>query len=246
MSFNIFKWCDEYLTHLKEAGIQIDNGVAVLPHDSIFTKQVKMVSTFKYRTDIPADIQKESVLCNYMPDSDLFVRLEKIEADAQLMKEYGGVCGQDLSPSVGMLRPRQRFSILINSIYNCELAMRGIKILPNSRVGDLGTTSMVNSFPNGVSFIAGMHGCKKYGFKKYGLYQLRLTIKEKQPPVLYVYGTLTVKEAQRLFWCNDFKIITFPDRRNRVRNDSKSYVLYFDGSGIQKVPYSDYLMGGAA
>lgn len=176
MKFNIFRWCDERLTQLKDSGIEIRDGVAFMPETMIYSGEVKCISTYKYRNDIPAEHRENSLLCNFMPDSDLFVRLAKLEEDYEEIKAYGGICGQDISPSIGMLRPRQQFSILINSIYNCCVGLRGTKILPNSRVGDLKTMSMIHSFPSGVSFIAGLHGCKNYGFKDYGLYQLRLLL----------------------------------------------------------------------
>lgn len=246
MKLNIFQWCDERLSQIKDAGIAIQGGIAVLPENMIYSDNVQMISTFKYRNDIPEELRKSSLLCNFMPDADIFTRLVRMDEDIHEMEKFGGICGQDLSPSVGMLRPRQRFSLLINSIYNCSMAIRGIKILPNSRVGDFGTMDMTNAFPNGVSFITGMHGCKNYGFKEYGLYQLRLIVREKKPPVLYVYGTLTTKEAARLFWCNEFRIITFPDRRNCVRNGAKAFIFYLDGQRIRKEPFKRYLIGGAA
>ena len=112
-----------------------------------------------------------------MPDKDIFVRLKNIDADLSIIKKYGGICGQDMSPSIGMMRPRQKFSIFINSLYNCYLANKGIRILPNSRIGDLGTMSMIVTLPNNANFIVGMYGCKDYGFREYGLHQLRMTIR---------------------------------------------------------------------
>lgn len=246
MTFNLFLWCDEKISQLKEAGIRIENGVAVLPEYAVYKGHVSMISTFKYRKDIADELKSTSLLCNFMPDENLFIRLKKIDKDIKIMEGYGGICGQDLSPSIGMLKPRQRFSILINSVYNCYVAIYGIKVLPNSRIGDMGTLSMINSFPQNVSFISGMHGCKNHGFKEYGLYQLRMIVREKKPPILYIYGSLTCKEARRLFWCNEFVIVAFPDRRNRVRNGNKSYAFYFDGNDIKKVPYEEYMIGSVA
>ncbi|MDD6733313.1 MAG: hypothetical protein PUE21_02065 [Lachnospiraceae bacterium] len=240
MKFNILKWCDDKITQLKENDISFENGVAVMPKDFIYQDEVSMVSTYKYRNDIPDGLKKTSLLTYFMPDDNLFNRIKKLEDEIYVLKEYGGICGFDLSPSVGMLRPRQRFSILINSVFNAYCGTCGIKILPNSRVGDLGTMSMTNSFPQGVNFITGKHGCNSYGFKGYGLYQLCVQIHEKQPHILYVYGSVSLKEARHIFrYSKDigFNIITFPDRRNRVRNKSQPHRICIENNKLVKKIY---------
>lgn len=235
--FNILIWSDEMISQLKEKGIRFENGVAVIPEKFIYQDKVSMISTYKYRNDIPDRLKSTSLLAYFMPDDNLFNRIRKLETEIPIMKEYGGICGFDLSPSVGMLRPRQRFSILINSIFNTYCGSCGVKILPNSRVGDLGTMSMTGSFPNGMDFITGKHGCNSYGFKEYGLYQLCLQIHEKQPHILYVYGNVSLKEARVLFRYSknvNFNIITFPDRRNRVRNKAQPHRICIENGRIVK------------
>ena len=240
MKFNILKWCDDKITQLKENDISFENGVAVMPKDFIYQDEVSMVSTYKYRNDIPDGLKKTSLLTYFMPDDNLFNRIKKIEEEIPIMKDYGGICGFDLSPSVGMLRPRQRFSILINSVFNAYCGIHGVKILPNSRVGDLGTMSMSKSFPERVNFITGKHGCNSYGFREYGLYQLCVQVHEKQPHILYVYGNVSLKEARHIFnYSKDtgFNIITFPDRRNRVRNKSKPHRIRVENGKLVKKIY---------
>lgn len=241
---NILIWCDEKISQLKEAGVVFDSGVAIIPLEFIYQDEVSMVSTFKYRNDIPEGIRDNALLTYFMPDDNLFNRMRKIEEEIPIMKEFGGICGFDLSPSVGMLRPRQRLSILINSVFNAYCGIHGVKVLPNSRVGDFGTMSMAKSFPAGVNFITGKHGCNSYGFREYGLYQLCIQIHEKQPNTLYVYGNVSLKEAGKIFRYSknkEFRIITFPDRRNRVRNRSRPYVIRIEDGKLTK---KKYVFGG--
>ncbi len=241
---NILIWCDEKITQLKKAGIVFESGVAVIPKEFIYQDEVSMVSTFKYRNDIPKEIRDSALLTYFMPDDNLFNRMKKIDEEIPIMKEFGGICGFDLSPSVGMLRPRQRLSLLINSVFNAYCGIHGVKVLPNSRVGDFGTMSMARSFPARVNFITGKHGCNSYGFRVYGLYQLGLQIHEKQPHTLYVYGNMSLKEAVKIFrYSKDkgFRIITFPDRRNRVRNKSRPYMISIVNGKLTK---KKYIFGG--
>lgn len=244
--FNILKWADDKISILKSEGIFFKNEIPQLPSKYVYNEIPIEVSTFAYRNDISEENISKSVLTYYMYEKNLWPRLYKIDADIEIIKRYGGVVGFDLSPSVGMLRPRQRFSILINAIHSCYLGINGIKIIPNYRAGDLGTLCAADYFPDNCSFMIGNLGCSNNGYKAYGEYQIDIVLCKKHPDILYVYGAISKKEASRLIRNNGFEIIAFPDRRNRVRNNSKSYRYYYDGNEICKVPYNASLIGGVA
>lgn len=247
MSFNILLWCDVMISYLKENDIEFRNGVAVLPRTAIYEGPIKMISTYKYRRDIPHEIKKDSLLCYFMLEPDLIPRMKKIIKELSEIKEYGGICGFDLSPCLGMLMPRQRLSILANSLFNCFCGVNGIKILPNSRVGDFSTMSMTVGFPDDVGFVSGKLGCNNYGFKNYGLYQLGLTINSKNPPFVAIYGGLSLKDARKIFRYSkrsDLKIFVFRDRRDRVRNGAKDYYYAYENGVIKKFPSPNNEEGG--
>ncbi len=166
--FNLLLWCDEKITYLKEQGIVFKKGIPQLPEEFIFKGRPSAVSTFAYRGDIPKRAKATSLLTYYMYEDKLWPRLRKIDEDIKELQKYGGVAGFDLSPCVGMLRPRQRFSILVNAIHSCYLGTKGIKILPNYRAGDFGTICAADFFSDNCSFIVGNHGCYSNGFKNYG------------------------------------------------------------------------------
>lgn len=246
LKFNILMWADEKISILKEKGVVFENEIPQLSSEHIYKGVPVEVSTFTYRNDISAENASMSVLTYYMYEKRLWPRLYKIDADIEILRKYGGVVGFDLSPSVGMLRPRQRFSILVNAIYSCYLGINGIKVIPNYRAGDLGTICAADYFPDDCSFMIGNLGCSNNGYKAFGEYQLDIVLYKKHPPILYIYGSISKKEAARLIGKHGFTIISFPDRRNRVRNNSKSYQYYRDGDSIYKIPYGTSMKGGAA
>ncbi len=170
----------------------------------------------------------------------------RIESDIKELKKYGSVAGLDLSPSVEMLRPRQRLSILVNAIHACYLGAKGIKILPNYRAGDFGTICAVDFFPDDCSFIIGNLGCDRNGYKEYGEYQLEILLRKKSPEILYVYGALLKNTATRLIKKYGFEVVSFPDRRNRVRNNSRSWHYWLLNGNVCKEPYADAAKGGVA
>ena len=246
MQLDLLRWCDAKISHLKGQGIPFINGIPQLPEEFIFRDMPKALSTYKYRRDIPENVRKDSLIVFYMYEIDLWPRLNKIETDLEVLKTYGGIVGFDLSPSIGMLRPRQRLSILVNAVYSCYCGTKGIKVLPNYRAGDFGTICAADFFPDDCSFMIGNLGCASNGFRKYGEYQLDILLLKKRPKTLFVYGSITRNEAARLIKQHGFEIITFPDRRNRIRNNSKSYRYYLSGDRIVKALYADATKGGVA
>ncbi len=246
LQFNILKWTDDKITYLKRHGIVFKKDIPQLPDEFIYKEAPRALSTFTYRKDIPDEIRDKSLLVFFEYENRLWPRLLKIDSDICIAKEYGGIVGFDLSPCVGMLRPRQKHSIMINAIHACYCGINGIKILPNFRGGDLGTICIADFFPDDCPFMIGNLGCTNNGFKEYGEYQLDILLLKKTPKILFVYGSITKSEAGRLIKRNGFDIISFPDRRNRVRNNSKSYRYYMLDGKICKVRYADLTKGGVA
>ncbi len=246
LQFNLLTWCDEHISYLKDSGIPFKKGIPQLPEKYLYKENPSAVSTYTYRNDIPIESRQTALLTYYMYEDKLWPRLNKINADIEELKKYGGVSGFDLSPCVGMLRIRQRLSILVNAIHACYIGTKGIKVLPNYRAGDFGTICAADYFPDDCPFIIGNLGCSNNGFKRYGEYQLEIVLSKKNPPVLFVYGSISKATAIHLIQRHGFEIIAFPDRRNRVRNNSKSYRYCMIGSKVTKVPYADAAKGGAA
>ena len=244
MQFNLLNWCDDKITYLKDRQISFVDGVPQLPREFLFDKEVKALSTYSHRKDIPDTVKADALLSFYMFDEFLWPRLYKVDDDLNTLKGYGGIVGFDLSPSIGMLRPRQRLSILINAIYSCYCGCNGIKVLPNYRAGDLGTVCMADFFPDNVPFMIGNHGCNRNGFKGYGLYETDIILGKKRPSILYFYGSVSKTDAEYLIRKYGISIITFPDRRNRIRNGSKSFRYLIEDNIIKKDIYYDATIGG--
>ncbi len=244
LHFNILKWCDDKISYLKTQGIQFKNGIPQLPDRFVYKEKPRALSTFKYRGDIPKGVRPYALIAFYMFEEDLWPRMLKIDGDVKIFKEYGGIVGFDLSPSVGMLRPRQQLSILINAIYSCYCGTKEIPVLPNYRAGDLETTFDADFFPDDCSFMVSNLGCVRDGFKEYGYYQLDRLLLRKRPEILYVHGSITEADAKRLVRRNGFKIVSFPDRRSRVRNCRKSYCYFLSNNEVCRTLYEDFTRGG--
>ncbi|SEP58035.1 protein of unknown function [Lachnospiraceae bacterium RM5] len=241
---NILLWCDEKLSHLKQNNVEIKNGIPQLSKDDLYTDVPKKMTTFAYRNDVSDSDKKETILTFFMYEEKLWPRLKTIDDDIKIMSEYGGISGFDLSPCIGMLKPRQRMSILINAIYSSYCALKGVKVLANYRAGDFSTVNLADYFPNNNQFIVGNLGCNRNGFKNYGYYMLIQVLRKKNPSNIYFFGGISKKEAEEYLNTSLNFIITFPDRRNRVRNDSKAYIYYLKNEKVVKELFEQDYKGG--
>ena len=213
----LIEWCDEKISVLKQNKIQFVNGIPVIPEEMLYSDIPDMIDTFVHRNEIPAEIAKKSLVSYFDDDTNLINRLLNVDNEISVLRQYSGICGFDLSPCVTMMRPRQKLSLLASAVYNCYVALYGIKVLPNCRVGDLATMSVINGIPPYTNIITGELGCHGNKLKMYGLYQLRLIIKQVCPTIQFVYG------------------------RHRTRDNKVPTVVEWNGMSYQKLPLKDYL-----
>ena len=237
----IIKWCDEKISFLKQNKIQFVNGIPVIPEEMLYTDIPDMIDTFAHRNEIPSEIAKKSLISYFDDDTNLINRLLNVDDEISVLKQYGGICGFDLSPCVTMMRPRQKLSLLVSAVYNCYVALYGIKILPNCRVGDLATMSVINGIPPYTNIVTGELGCHGNKLKMYGLYQLRLIIKQVCPTIQFVYGNLSKKDIRYICGRNEQLFIMYPDHRHRKLDNKVPMVFEWNGMSYQKLLLKDYL-----
>lgn len=241
---NLIKWCDEKITFLKSSGIVFKNDFPVLPEDSYYTDIPAVIESFQFRNKIPCDIRNQSLICYFSPDERLVQRLYKIDEEIAILHNYAGICGFDLSPSVTMLRPRQRLSLLVNSLFNCYVALHGIKVLPNCRVGDLANMSVLNNISPFTNVISGEIGCDRNGLHNYGTYQLRITLKKLSPPVLFTYGGLSKQDIKTICGRTPQNFISYPSARDKYFNNKEAKARIWNGTSVTDMSINEFRKGG--
>ncbi len=232
------------ISYLKKEGIEFIDAYPVLPKESYYTDIPLTIESFQFRNKIPENIQHESLVCYFSKDDRLISRLYKIDEEIPILQNYGGICGFDLSASVTMLRPRQKLSLLVSALFNCYVALHGIKVLPNCRVGDFANMSIIRSIQPYSNIISGELGCKKNGFNEYGLYQLRIITKRIVPEIMFIYGNISKKDIRCICGHAPQIFFVYPSARNKYRNGKKPQVILWDGSSACKIPLDDFLNSG--
>ena len=241
---NLITWCDHMISYLKKAGIEFIDDYPVLPKESYYKDIPLTIESFQFRNMIPEDIRHRSLVCNFSKDDRLINRLYKIDEEIRILQQYGGICGFDLSASVTMLRPRQRLSLLVSALFNCYVALHGIKVLPNCRVGDLANMSVLRSIPPYSNIISGELGCKKNGFKGYGLYQLRIITKKIVPEIMFIYGNISKKDILCICSQTPQNFLVYPSARSKYRNGKTPQAIIWNGSSACTMSLINFINNG--
>lgn len=232
------------ISYLKEEGIEFIDGYPVLPKESYYTDIPLTIESFQFRNKIPEHIRHRSLICYFSKDDRLLSRLYKIDEEMPILQNYGGICGFDLSASVTMLRPRQKLSLLVSALFNCYVALHGIKVLPNCRVGDLANMSVIRNIQPYSNIISGELGCKKNGFNEYGLYQLRIITKKIAPEIMFIYGNISKKDIHSICGHVSQNFLVYPSARDKYRNGKTPQAIIWNGSSACMMSLNDFMNNG--
>lgn len=102
-----------------------------------------------------------------------------------------------MSPNIFWPAEQQLFNILLSQLYTAYLAVNGIKIIPNWRIGDLSTLKVLNSYPRDIQYVVGTLGSIRNN-KTLGLEYLRAKVIVSSPSRLLIYGKIASEYVQEL------------------------------------------------
>lgn len=199
---------------LKSKGVQFShNGYPVFEKEFIKETFPNRIVPFNHRSCVK---NKSGVaLCYFTNDEILYKTLcnDGNGLDNGLTN-IEAVCGFDLSPRKGWPGKLQKFNILISQFFTMAIALKGVKIIPNFRIGNIDTISCLDSYPKSVPYVIGALGCYKRKVTQEDLLYFRLKLLKAQPSALCIYGTL---EKEYLEIISEFGI------EYRVYQDYRSY-----------------------
>lgn len=100
-----------------------------------------------------------TVICFYSSDSEILPRINKLWDEIDIYKQYLGVVIPDLSVTPDMDYEMQAFIMLVNQLFGAVLAVNGVKIIFNTRVGNAKTLGLLSNIPIGIMSSSGFLGC---------------------------------------------------------------------------------------
>lgn len=184
--FDLIKKADEYITYLKNHNFKFDeNGFPIFTKDMFLTETPELIVPYSNRKDKRINDKKKTLLCTFTPDRRIYPRLNKIFEEIEIYKEYIGVATSDVTVTEDMDKEWQELIILLNQLYGAILAVNEIKIVFNTRVGNLDNINLLKNVPKNIMCISGFLGCKISN--KYD-YSYLTKILELFPKKLLIYG----------------------------------------------------------
>lgn len=185
MHIDLFSIADELYNYLTDHGIRFNSsGYPIMPSDMLLRDIPDEIIPFEHRNAAVA--KDRAVLCHFANDELLYRRVKKYKEDTEILRDYMGVTGFDLSPRISWDIRKQRFHLLLNRMIDAYRIINKVYFMPNFRTGLLNTLDSV-SYPPGTMYAVGSLGCAR-GNKINNEVSLRTKLLYLRPSMLLIYG----------------------------------------------------------
>lgn len=153
---------EDYTRYLEAAGMSFDaNGFPLIDRGCFLSEWPDEIITYQYRNNRLVTDSRKTVLCHFAPDSRIYPRLEKLYEEVDVYLGYMGVVMFDVTVTYDMSLEWQDFIMLLNQLATAVLAVNGVPIMPNMRIGSPDSVYNLSSFPEGLLWATGTLGCAK-------------------------------------------------------------------------------------
>lgn len=179
---------DVYLAYLIDGANRTKTDeFPVIERWMISTEPPKEIVQWDRRRDVVKP--KDTAMCFYCSDCSFTPILGNPKRYVDKMKEYGMVVGIDASPYDNMPLVVQKSQIYLNLAITYYFGRKGIKVIPNVRLGDDRTFTSLEAYPKKTLIAVGTHGfTKKLANKAIFINQVHEIIDVLEPLGICVYG----------------------------------------------------------
>lgn len=185
---DLIKMSDKYISYLKDNNFKFDkNGFPIFTEDMFLKELPDQIVPYSNRNNKLVKNKKKTLLCSFTSDVRIYPRFKNIFNEIDIYKQYLGVATPDITVTEDMDIEWQQSIILLNQLFAAVLAVNGIKIVLNTRIGSIQNIRLFKHYPKNVICISGFLGCakdEKYSFNYLSkiLYLL--------PSTLLIYGKI--------------------------------------------------------
>lgn len=136
-----------------------EDGWPIFEPEHFLTIWPKNMITYQNRNNSRISDKKNTVLCFYTSDNQIYRRFRKIEEDIPIYREFAGIVFPDITVTRDMDVELQNAIILANHMFAAVLAVEGIKLVFNTRCGVKDTQKSFRNIPRNVMCSSGFLGC---------------------------------------------------------------------------------------
>lgn len=135
------------------------------------------------------NVISETALSFYSEDSTFNCVLSDPERYVDICRQYACVIGMDASPYDNMPLVVQKSQIYLDLAITYFYGRKGIKVIPNVRLGDMRTLGSLEAYPKGVLISIGTNGfVKALSNRHIFTEEVERIVKILQPTGILVYG----------------------------------------------------------
>ncbi len=193
---DLFSLAETITDYLKRHGVKFsEEGYPNFTDDMLLREVPEEVAPIG-RTSFVKD-KSRTLLVSFRNDEEIYKYLFSLNDTIKICKSYLGFGGFDLSPRINWDVKLQRFNILLNMLADAYLAVNGIKLMPNFRIGCLETIDVLSSYPQHTWFTVGALGGGRGRIKINKMY-LMTKLLITNPDMLIYYGKLKPEYAEIL------------------------------------------------
>lgn len=186
---NLFQIYDRLYVYLKQKGISFTEDGYPIFRENMFTYEIpEEILPFNRRGECKN--KTKTALCTCQVDREVYPRIKHLDQDLEEWKSYMACIVFDLSPRIEWRTEIQKFNICLNKMAAIYLALHGVKLIGNLRVGSISTFPALLSYPKKIPFLVGSLGCTKNCTKEDLLF-LEMKMIISQPSFVYVYGVFS-------------------------------------------------------
>lgn len=179
-------FADNLILYLQSNGISFNNkGFPILEEEMFLNEIPEIMIPYDMRNSKFVVDKKKTLLCLYCADYRIYPRLEKVFLELNVYREYMGMVMSDITVTRDMDLEWQNLIMLVNQLYMAVLAVNGIKVVPNLRIGSYETNANFSSIPKNILWATSFLGCKKDS--KYDL-KFITSVMNIMPSSLLLYG----------------------------------------------------------
>jgi hypothetical protein len=177
---------DKYITYLKENNFQFDDdGFPIFKKEMFLEEEPELIVPYSNRNDKRVRDKKKVVLCTFTPDEKIYTRFQNLFLEIDIYKEYLGVVTADVTVTEDMDIEWQELIVLLNQLYGAVLAINGVKLILNTRLGSIKNIKLFMNYPRNIMCVSSFLGCKKDNKYDYSYLSKILNLR---PSKLLIYG----------------------------------------------------------
>lgn len=180
--------------YLQSVGVQFTTeGYPIIPSEALLSfvpNNIEFIPISRYQK---AKCLSNTILIAYENDDILYRNLRHLNKLLPVLREAYGITGFDISPRIASNPVDQKFNILFSRLIDTYLALNGVRVLPNLRIGEPEhTLTSLQCYQNHKVFAVGMLGNGR-GFKNIRMMNIITTIFYHWPSFIFFYGYLGKK-----------------------------------------------------